>query len=90
MDLRAVVSECEGLPQFGLATSKKLGSAVTRNRIRRRLRSAIVESGVLVSKQADLYLFIPGDKCLMAPYTEIVKEVAKLVSAARQIRRGRG
>lgn len=57
-----------GPPRLGLMVSKNCGTAVTRNRIKRRLRSAA--ASVQLQPGID-YVIIATDQVAEAPYQEI-------------------
>lgn len=57
-----------GPPRIGFVVSKRSGNAVKRNRIKRRLRHAIV--GVQLQPGID-YVIIANDRVATAPFSEI-------------------
>ncbi len=64
--------------QVAFAVSRKFGTAVERNRVRRRLKAAFVDSqrqiaaDSALSPPPGLYLLIPGRVLLDLPYPEVV------------------
>lgn len=63
-------------PRFGFTLTKKLGGAVVRNRMRRRLRAAIAE---LAESSADAhfdYVVIAREASLDQPYVDLRKDLA--------------
>ncbi len=67
-----------GATQVGIVAGKKLGGAVTRNRVKRRLRAAI--------RQADLppetdYVILPSGEVETIPFADLVEAISR---ASRQ------
>jgi ribonuclease P protein component len=60
------------------AVSKRTRNAVKRNRLRRRLRHAVLEAQRRRVWQSGLYLIIPKESADSASYTELVTEVSQL------------
>lgn len=61
-------------PRFGFTVTKRLGSAVVRNRIRRRLREAL-RTHALASAEAGVdYVVIARAAALRRPFDEIVAD----------------
>jgi ribonuclease P protein component len=58
--------------RIGLVTGKRIGNAVQRNRIRRRLRAAIAEAEVPVGFD---YVFIPDREVEKVAYPRLVEWV---------------
>ncbi len=69
----AARSETEG-PRIGLTVPKSLGKAVTRNRIKRRLREAVRAALPLLSASVDVVLH-PKRSVLEAEFAVIEREV---------------
>lgn len=64
-------------PRFGFTVTKKLGNAVTRNRIRRRLKAAITQ---LCGAHAMLgydYVVVARSAAFDRPYSDIVADLTK-------------
>ena len=64
-------------PRFGLTVTKKNGNAVTRNRIRRRLREAIrVHAAGDMASGRD-YVIVGRREALSAPFPELKAELSR-------------
>jgi len=61
--------------EFGVIASGKLGSAVVRNRARRRLREAIRAVLPLKGQQGFSYVFIARSDVLTCPFEELKKDL---------------
>lgn len=70
-----------GGPRVGFAAGKKLGSAVVRNRVRRRLRAAVVALWPRVQTQA-LLVFIGRAAVRELPYPVLLQKVTELLARA--------
>jgi len=67
----------EGAPRFGITVTKKSGNAVTRNRIRRRLREAIrVHAADDMARGSD-YVIVGRPDVLDAPFDELKAELSR-------------
>lgn len=62
-------------PRFGLTVTKSLGSAVVRNRIKRRLKAAIAEIAPDCANATNDYVVIARPAALEKPYDEIKKDL---------------
>lgn len=72
-------------PRVGLTVPRALGGAVDRNRIKRRLRAAVV--GSLASLEGPLDIVInPKKSVLAAEFQEIQREVERTFAAVRKQR----
>lgn len=69
-----------GLLRYGLVTSRRVGKAVARNRIRRRLREVLRK---LPLKTGWDIVFIARPAAAEAKYADIDKELRRLLSKAR-------
>lgn len=76
-------------PRFGFTVTKKLGNAVTRNRIRRRLKEA-VRAHLPGDAVAGLdYVVVAYDPSLTCAFSDLEAAIARALSAiAEQARRG--
>lgn len=73
-------------PRVGFTVGKVLGGAVVRNRIRRRMRSAVRQHLNELVKPFDLVLH-PRKSVLTLKFTQLDKEIAQVFTA---IQRGQG
>lgn len=78
-----VPTEIEGPPRVAYALGKRLGNAVTRNRIRRRLRAAVAAEGSALAPGS--YLVSANVEVERLPFEELRKFV---VAAIQQAGRG--
>ncbi len=62
-------------PRFGLTVTKKLGPAVVRNRIRRRLREALRAGALDEACQGYDYVVIGRPAALKRPFDQLVADV---------------
>ena len=60
-------------PHFGFTVTKKLGSAVTRNRIRRRLKAAVSQVAQAEAKEKHDYVLVARKPALDMPFIELIK-----------------
>jgi ribonuclease P protein component len=72
--------------RFGFTITKKIGNAVVRNRIRRRLRAALTSLAPANADQNTDYVLIARLPSYTQPYSELI---ASLQSAFRQVRSGK-
>ncbi|TMJ03335.1 MAG: ribonuclease P protein component [Alphaproteobacteria bacterium] len=61
-------------PRFGFTVSKKVGSAVERNRVRRRLREVVRRHAALLAQDGHDYVLIGRREALLAPFDRMVTE----------------
>lgn len=71
-----------GSARFGFTVTKKLGNAVTRNRIRRRLREALRLAAPLAARAGCDYVLVARPHVLTQPFAELLRD---LDSAFRRI-----
>lgn len=68
----------EKYPRFGLAVGKKLGNAVTRNKIKRQLR-VIIDNNKKLFKNSKDYIIIVKKAILDLSFQEMEKELIGLI-----------
>lgn len=61
--------------RFGYTVTKKMGGAVTRNRIKRRLREALRERGAALAIAGHDYILISRHKALDCPYSDLLRDM---------------
>jgi ribonuclease P protein component len=74
----------EGPPRVGFTTTRKLGNAVVRNRIRRRLREVARLRLVGLARPGHDYVLIGRDKSLGRPFSQLEND---LTSALQRLHR---
>ena len=63
-------------PRFGFTASKKVGNAVERNRVRRRLREVVRRSAALSVEAGHDYVLIGRRAALAAPFARMIADFA--------------
>ena len=63
--------------RFGLATGKRLGGAVTRNRVRRRLKEAVRVHAADDMAAGHDYVIVGREDALAAPFVQIKAELSR-------------
>lgn len=88
--LQAVMRPGRGLGRFGLTVSKKVGNAVARNLVKRRLREILRKQRALFERRDLVIIARPG--AAEVPWSELRKEVELAVNKAAEEmqRRSRG
>lgn len=76
MEGKRRVPEDGEAPRFGFTVTKRLGGAVRRNRIRRRLKAAVVDAAAGARAGTD-YVIIARDAAFDAPFPEMVTDFEK-------------
>jgi ribonuclease P protein component len=79
--LQAVRRGEDGLPRIGFTVSKKVGTAVERNRVRRRLRAIVKQAATLMRPGYD-YVLVGRRAALQEPFERMV---ATFDSAVRRV-----
>ena len=74
-------------PRFGFTVSKKVGNAVERNRVRRRLREVVRLSAALPGEAGHDYVLIGRGAALAIPFERIAAEFA---GALKRVAKRRG
>ncbi len=73
-------------PRFGLTITKKVGCAVVRNRIRRRLRAAIKSSPDLDARPTHDYVIVARREALHADFQALRGELARAIRTIHEPR----
>jgi len=85
--VQARARDDQGEPRIGFTVTRKLGNAVVRNRIRRRLREAVrVASGLDLRRGHD-YVFIGRAATLVQNFTDLTGDI---VIATQRLNDGKG
>jgi ribonuclease P protein component len=89
--LQALARGDTAAPRFGFTVSKKVGNAVVRNRVRRRLREVVRLSAALPDQAGHDYVLIGRRTALQLPFERMIAEFAgalKRVHGKRRAIRG--
>ena len=70
-------------PRFGLTVTKKVGNAVIRNRVRRRLREAARVHAAGDMKAGSDYVIVGRREVLDAPFDDLARELSRRIRGAR-------
>jgi ribonuclease P protein component len=84
--LQAVQREEDGSARIGFTVSRKVGSAVERNRVRRRLREIVKRSEALLRPGYD-YVVVGRRRALEAPFDAMVAAFGQAVTRIHAERR---
>ncbi|MPZ59052.1 MAG: ribonuclease P protein component [Rhizobiales bacterium] len=68
--LQAIKRDEDGSPRIGLTVSKKVGTAVERNRVRRRLREIVKQSAAMMRPGYD-YVLVGRRAALQEPFARM-------------------
>ncbi|MBH0236402.1 ribonuclease P protein component [Methylobrevis albus] len=74
-------------PRFGYTVTKKIGNAVERNRIRRRLREAVRLAGAEVAEPGIDYVLVGRQGALSLGFAELTADLLGALRAARKAHR---
>jgi len=77
----------DGPVRFGFTVSKKVGNAVERNRVRRRLRELVRLGGGKRTRSGHDYVLVGRRAALKAPFDRMVQDFD---GAMRRLHQGRG
>jgi ribonuclease P protein component len=80
---RPQTADSGGSARFGFTVTKKLGNAVTRNRIRRRLKAAFA-AGARDAEPACDYVIVARHAALERPYSLLLQDVTRSLVALRR------
>lgn len=69
-------------PKFGIAVGKKLGNAVFRNKMKRRMRMILTNQKKMFSNGYD-YIIIMKEKCKIATYQELNDGIKDILQKRR-------
>jgi ribonuclease P protein component len=68
-------------PRFGFTVTKRIGNAVVRNRIRRRLREAVRFAGAASGKSGTDYVLVGRRKTLSLDFDRLVTDLLNGITA---------
>jgi ribonuclease P protein component len=88
IERRPVEGEAAGPARFGFTVTKKIGNAVVRNRIRRRLKEAVRLEGALAAKPGTDYVLVGRRPALDQPFADLVADVVGAVKSASKPKAG--
>jgi ribonuclease P protein component len=80
----------DGPVRIGFTVSKKVGTAVERNRVRRRLREIVRRSDALGSRHGHDYVLVGRRAALTAPFAALIEEFDGALRRLRAAGRDRG
>ena len=75
--------------RFGYTVTKKMGGAVVRNRIKRRLREAVRAAATPHTKDGYDYILISRNKALDCPFTDLTRDMEFAFSRIHAIKDGK-
>ncbi len=78
------VDETGKPPRFGFTVTKKIGNAVKRNRIRRRLKEALRLLKPLSAREGYDYVFVARSETLSAPFPALQAEIGRALSKVNE------
>lgn len=71
-------------PRTGITVTKKNGNAVMRNRIKRRMRAAIISAATDDMRHGHDYVFISKPNALTAPFDTLRTDIAGLIERSHK------
>lgn len=71
-------------PRIGITVTKKNGNAVMRNRIKRRLRAAIICNGMDEMRPGHDYVFISKPNAINAPFDTLRQNIRALIERSHE------
>lgn len=74
-------AENGGTARFGFTITKKIGNAVTRNRIRRRLKAAFAATARQHARPSCDYVVVARHAALDRPFAALLEDVARAFAA---------
>jgi ribonuclease P protein component len=81
--VEALARDDDGPPRVGFTVTKKVGNAVVRNRVRRRLREAVrVHAAGDMAAGSD-YVIVGRIEVLSAPFAQIKSELSRRMRGSR-------
>ena len=75
--------EDDGQPRAGFTVTKKVGNAVVRNRVRRRLKEALRVHAARDMQPGTDYVIVGRDDVLAAPFRQIADELSRRIRSRR-------
>jgi ribonuclease P protein component len=91
LGLQAIQREArEGEARFGLTVSRKVGTAVERNRVKRRLRAALRAGGLAQGHAGHDYVIVGRRELLTTRFDTILSEIAEAIARVHRPRKGVG
>jgi ribonuclease P protein component len=82
--LQSINRSDEATPRVGFTATKKLGGAVIRNRVRRRLREAARRVLPAAAKPGHDYVLIGRSATALRPFAELVKDLETALKRVHQ------
>jgi ribonuclease P protein component len=80
----------DGEARFGLTVSRKVGTAVERNRVKRRLRAALRAGALAQGLAGHDYVIVGRRELLTTRFDTILSEIAEAITRVHRPRKGAG